>query len=70
MGDYSPVKRVALVACLVHSARMRARDDLAEMLCKRVAVNLKKAKAELEEIRQRQRATSERLIGKSRTPLM
>ena len=69
MGDYSPVKRVALVACLVHSARMRARDDLAEMLCKRVAANLKKAKARLEEIRQRQRATSERLIGTYRTVL-
>jgi TnpA family transposase len=69
MGDYSPVKRVALVACLVHSARMRARDDLAEMLCKRVAANLTKAKAQLEEIRDRQRATSERLIGTYRTVL-
>ncbi|MEU5525179.1 DUF4158 domain-containing protein [Streptomyces sp. NPDC047860] len=32
---YAPVKRVALVACLVHKARMRVRDDLATMLCKR-----------------------------------
>src|SRR5699024_630279 len=63
MGDYTPDKRLALVACLVHTARMRARDDLAEMLCKRVATNVKKAKAELEEIRERQRAVNERLIG-------
>ncbi len=48
---------------------MRARDDLAEMLCKRVAANVKKAKAELEEIRLRQRAVSERLIGTYRTVL-
>ena len=38
LSRYDPVKRLALalvVACLVHTARMRARDDLAEMLCKR-----------------------------------
>ncbi|MEV0403538.1 hypothetical protein [Actinoallomurus sp. NPDC050550] len=63
LSRYEPTKRLALVACLVHTARMQARDDLAEMFCKRVAGNVKKAKTELEEIRQRQRATSERLIG-------
>ena len=57
------------MACLAHTARMQARDDLAEMLCKRVASILKKAKAELEEIRLRQRAVSERLIGTYRTVL-
>jgi TnpA family transposase len=69
LSRYDPVKRLALVACLVHTARMRARDDLAEMLCKRAAANVKKAKAELEEIRLRQRAVSERLIGTYRTVL-
>jgi hypothetical protein len=48
---------------------MRARDDLAEMLCKRVASVVKKARTELEEIRLRQRAVSERLIGTYRTVL-
>ena len=57
------------MACLVHTARMRARDDLAEMLCKRVASIVKKARTELEEIRLRQRAVSERLIGTYRTVL-
>ena len=51
----------------MHTARMRARDDLAEMLCKRMAAIVKKARAELEEIRLRQRETSERLIGTYRT---
>jgi hypothetical protein len=63
MGDYTPAKRLALVACLVHTARMRARDDLAAMLCKRVAADAKKAKTELEEIRERQRTVNEHLIG-------
>ena len=35
LSRYGDDKRLALVACLVHAARMRARDDLAEMLCKR-----------------------------------
>ncbi|MFF4794423.1 DUF4158 domain-containing protein [Streptomyces sp. NPDC001276] len=35
LRDYRPVKRLALVACLVHKARMRVRDDLATMFCKR-----------------------------------
>lgn len=63
LSRYEPIKRLALVACLVHTARMRARDDLAEMLCKRVASNVKRAKTELEEIRHRQRAVNEHLIG-------
>jgi hypothetical protein len=50
------VKRLALVACPVHTARMQARDDLAEMPCKRMAANAKRARAELDEIRLRQRA--------------
>ena len=69
LRDYEPVKRVALIACLVHKARMRARDDLATMFCKRVAMKVKTAKTELEEIRQRQRAMVEALVGNFRTLL-
>ncbi|MEU9888972.1 hypothetical protein [Sphaerisporangium sp. NPDC051011] len=50
LSRYEAVKQVALLACLTHMARMRARDDLAEMLCKRIASHVKRAKAELEEI--------------------
>jgi hypothetical protein len=46
-GCPAPVKRLALIACLVHKARMRVRDNLATMFCKRVATKIKKAKAEL-----------------------
>ena len=69
LSRYGDSKKLALVACLVHTARMRARGDLAEMLCKRVASIIKKAKDELEEIRLRQRAVSEKLIGTYRTVL-
>ncbi|MFG1687744.1 hypothetical protein ACGFNP_46845 [Nonomuraea sp. NPDC049269] len=55
-------KRVALLVCLVHTAQARARDDLAEMLCKRMAATAKKAKAKLEEIHLRQRQVVESLI--------
>jgi hypothetical protein len=37
MRDVAPLKRTALLACVVHVARTRARDDLAEMFCKRMA---------------------------------
>jgi TnpA family transposase len=67
--DQRRARTLALVACLVHTARMRARDDLAEMLCKRMASIVKKARTELEEIRLRQRETSEQLIGTYRTVL-
>lgn len=55
-------KRLALLTCLVHQARGRARDDLAQMLCKRQAASIKKAKAKLEEFHQRQRQLTEKLI--------
>lgn len=69
LRDYQPVKRLALVACLTHKARMRVRDDLAPMFCKRVAMKIKKAKAELEEIRLAEREIVEALIGNYRTVL-
>jgi TnpA family transposase len=62
MRDVAPAKRTALLACMVHLARTRARDDLAEMFCKRMVSITKLAKAELDEIRERQAEMSERLI--------
>ncbi|MGW0857842.1 DUF4158 domain-containing protein [Streptomyces sp. NPDC002690] len=62
-----PVKRLALVACLTHKARMRVRDDLATMFRERVALKIKKAKVELEEIRLAEREIVEALIGNYRT---
>jgi len=57
MRNVAPKKRMALLACMVHVARTRARDDLAEMFCKRMASVTKLAKAELAEIREREGET-------------
>ncbi|MFD6278072.1 Tn3 family transposase [Streptomyces sp. NPDC060209] len=69
LRDFVPVKRIALVAALTHKARMRVRDDLATMFCKRVATKIKKARVELEEIRLAEREIVEALIGNYRTVL-
>ncbi|WP_234327971.1 hypothetical protein [Streptomyces sp. NRRL F-2664] len=69
LRDYVTGKLIALLSCLVHAPRRRARDDLAEMFCKRVAAKLKNAKDELEEIRKQQQALVERMIGTYRTVL-
>ena len=69
LRDYAPDKRTALLACLVHSARARARDDVAEMFCKRVARMTTQARNALDEIREHQRAITERLIANYRDVL-
>ncbi|MGW5119323.1 hypothetical protein ACWEQ8_28345 [Streptomyces noursei] len=69
LRDCAPVKRLALIACLVHKARMRVRDDLATRFCKRVATKIKKAKTKLEEIRLAEREITETLIGNYRVVL-
>lgn len=69
LRDYAAVKRIALLACLAHKAGMRVRDDLATMLCKRVAMKIKKAKEELAELRLAEREIVEALIGNYRTVL-
>ncbi|MEU0679932.1 Tn3 family transposase [Streptomyces albogriseolus] len=69
LRDYATIKQVALIACLTHKARMRVRDDLATMFCKRVATKIKKAKEELEEIRLAEGEIVEALIGNYRTVL-
>ena len=69
MRDVAPLKRIALLACAVHVARTRARDDLAEMFCKRMAQVTKHAKAELADLHERQAEISERLITNYRSVL-
>lgn len=70
MGDVAPLKRTALLACRVHTARMQARDDLTEMFCKRIASITKRARTELEELRTRQLEMSEKLITNYREVLL
>ncbi|MFI6730495.1 hypothetical protein [Streptomyces atratus] len=69
LKDYTEDKRVALIACLAAKARMRARDDVAMMFCKRMAAKAKKARDELEEIRRQQQEIGEALVGNYRALL-
>ena len=69
MRDYEQPKRTALIACLVHRARARARDELAEMFCKRVARMTRRAREQLDEIQREQRSITERLIANYRDVL-
>ncbi len=69
LRDYKLMKRLALLVCLVHKARMRARDELTTMFYKRIALQVKRAKAELESIREQQQAIVEALIANYRTVL-
>jgi hypothetical protein len=69
MGDVALFKRTALLACLVHVARTRAPDDLAEMFCKRMASITKRARTELDDIRALQTEMSEWLIAHYREVL-
>ncbi len=61
LGKVGEEKRIALLACLLHSARRRARDEVVGMFIKRIAAIHKRGRTELEEIRERHRAELERL---------
>ncbi len=50
MRDVAQPKRTALIGCLVHVAQTRARDELAEMFCKRMAAVTKRARGELDRL--------------------
>lgn len=63
LSGVSEDKRLTLSACLVHTARIRARDEVVTMFCKRMATITQKAREKLEELREQHRTESERLLG-------
>jgi TnpA family transposase len=63
MADVNLDKRLTLVICLLHTARVRVRDEVVTMFCKRVATITKRARDRLEEIRAEHREKSEWLLG-------
>jgi hypothetical protein len=52
------------LAALVHAAQPTARDDIAEKFCRRVATLTKRARVELEALKEQHRAVTEKLIAK------
>jgi TnpA family transposase len=69
MSDYSPAKRIGLVAALVLRAQTQARDDTAEMFCRRVATLTKRAREELEALKAAHEQITERLVAAYRSVL-
>lgn len=69
MGYYTPTKRVALLAALVFTAQAKARDDTAEMFCRRVGTLTKRSRDELEASKQQYQAITERLVTNYRLVL-
>ncbi len=63
LRDVGLEKRLTLLVCLIHTARIRARDEVVTMFCKRMAAITKKAREHLEWLREQHRAESERLLG-------
>jgi hypothetical protein len=63
MGDFAVVRRIVLEVCLLHRARVQARDDLVAMLRMRMNTLHNKAGELLEEIRAGQRERSERMLA-------
>jgi TnpA family transposase len=62
MADLGVRKRVVLIACLIHTARIRGRDELATMFCKRMANIHKQARDRFEALRESSRAQTEHLV--------
>jgi len=73
MGCCTPAKRVALLAALVFTAQARARDDTAEMFCRRVSTLTRRSRDELEALKQQHQEITERLVtnhGDNHVPLV
>lgn len=63
LKDFRPAKRRALLLCLIHRARVQARDDLADMFIKRIGKIHNHGKEELERLRIRYREKTETLVA-------
>ena len=63
LRDFRPAKRHALLLCLIHRARVQARDDLAEMFIMRIGNIHNRASKELDRLRVRYRGKAEALVA-------
>jgi len=62
LREMAAVKQIVLIASLLHIARIRGRDDLATMYCKRMASIHKQARDRFERLRESARAETEHLV--------
>src|SRR6266571_5107391 len=62
LQDYTPAKRLTLVACLIQHAQMSTQDNLIEMFLKRMSTIQVRAKEALQEARDAQQKTTAQLV--------
>jgi TnpA family transposase len=62
LKDYKEPQRLTLMLCLVQRARVRTRDDIAEMFLRRMMAIHRRAKEELQRIQLEQRERTEKLV--------
>ncbi len=62
LQDYTPAKRLTLVACLIQQAQMSTQDDLIEMFLKRMSTIQVRAKEALQQARDAQQKTTAQLV--------
>ncbi len=62
LWDFTPPKRFTLLVCLIHHTTVSTRDEIVQMFLRRMNKFQDRAKEELELIRGRERAMTERLI--------
>src|SRR5271165_206055 len=62
MKKAGEAKRLTLLAAMVQTLRISARDEVTDMFCKRMAIIHRKGRARLEELREGHRTESERLL--------
>ena len=63
LGDYLPARRYTLLASLIFQARLTTRNNLVEMLLKRMATMHSRGKEELELLHDRQQELNENLVA-------
>ncbi len=63
LNDVKPAKRRTLLLCLLYQAQVKVRDSLVDMFLKRMQTLRNRAKAKLQELRERHRAQTETLLG-------
>lgn len=63
MKDINLPKRLTLILCLIYSQRVQTRDNLVEMFLKRMKKISIRATDELQSIKEKQQATTEKLVS-------
>jgi len=63
LKDINLPKRLTLILCLIYSAQVQTRDNLVEMFLKQMKKISIRANQELQSMKEKQQATTEKLVS-------